>query len=71
MRAPVSRLPLRDLKRRDSIARARADIDALRDEAGPFDGYADAVLAVPLKKVSKSALIWSALVAGMPCGKPL
>ena len=33
--------------------------------------YAEAVVAAPLKKVSKSALIWSALVAGMPCGKPL
>lgn len=28
--------------------------------------YAEAVVAAPLKKVSKSALIWSALVVGMP-----
>jgi hypothetical protein len=35
-------------------------------KAGPRDGYADAVVAAPLKKASKSALIWSALVAGMP-----
>src|SRR6266850_1075802 len=33
--------------------------------------YADAVIAAPLKKESRSALIWSALVVGMPCGKPL
>jgi hypothetical protein len=30
--------------------------------------YADAE-AAPLMNVSKSALIWSALVVGMPCGK--
>jgi hypothetical protein len=31
----------------------------------------DAAVAAPLKKLSRSALIWSALVVGMPCGKPL
>jgi hypothetical protein len=31
----------------------------------------DAALAAPLKNASKSALIWSAFVVGMPCGKPL
>jgi hypothetical protein len=33
-------------------------------------GYAAAVVAEPLKKANRSALIWSALVVGMPCGKP-
>lgn len=32
--------------------------------------YEAAAVAAPLKKVNKSALIWSALVAGMPWGKP-
>ena len=31
----------------------------------------DAAVAAPLKNVSRSALIWSALVVGMPWGKPL
>jgi hypothetical protein len=33
-------------------------------------GYAVALTAAPLKNASRSALIWSALVVGMPCGKP-
>jgi hypothetical protein len=32
--------------------------------------YAQAVIAAPLKIATNSALIWSALVAGIPCGKP-
>ena len=31
----------------------------------------DAAVAAPLTNASRSALIWSALVVGMPCGKPL
>ena len=31
----------------------------------------DAAVAAPLKNASRSALIWSAFVVGMPCGKPL
>jgi hypothetical protein len=32
--------------------------------------YAETDVAAPFKKASKSALICSALVAGIPCGKP-
>jgi hypothetical protein len=39
--------------------------------SSPTSSHADALTAVPLKNASKSALIWSALVVGMPCGKPL
>ena len=49
-------------------------------ESGPWSNTAcffckrrdqdDAAVAAPLKNVRRSALIWSALVAGMPRGKP-
>ena len=46
----------------------------LRRQAPPqnvrLPGYAAAVAAEPLQKASRSALIWSAFVVGMPCGKP-
>ena len=35
-------------------------------KAGQLESYAVAFAVAPLKKASKSALIWSALVAGMP-----
>jgi len=46
----------------------------LLQQAPPKDvrlpGYAAADVAEPLQKASRPALIWSALVAGIPCGKP-
>jgi hypothetical protein len=38
---------------------------------GRASEYYAAAFAVPLKKARRSALIWSALVVGMPCGKLL
>lgn len=36
-----------------------------------YGSYAAAVVAAPFRNVSRSALIVSASVVGMPCGKPL
>jgi len=54
------------LARRERAAQALCPTSATRPK-----GCQDAAaVAAPLKNESKSALIWSALVAGIPCGKP-
>jgi hypothetical protein len=42
----------------------------LRQKAGPCDRYAVALVAL-LRNASRSELIVSASLVGMPCGKPL
>ena len=46
-------------------------IASLTLAANAHGSHADAVIAAPFTNVSRSALIVSASVVGMPCGKPL
>src|ERR1700689_3328713 len=56
----------RAIRQRRSATRALP----LRRKPGLPDGYAEAVVAAPLKNASKSALTMSAWVAGIPWGRP-
>jgi hypothetical protein len=53
---------------------AKFDVGSSRDPAFPAEGRPDLAYAatawVCLTNASRSALIWSALVVGIPCGNP-